>query len=88
MSCACSTCHKHVKSNQRKLICTSCKKYTHKKCSNFTSKTFKQKINAHKHWYCNPCNEVVGLPFNHVCNENEYLLQLYRFFFFFLMKLF
>ena len=28
-----------------------------------------------------PYNGIVGLPFEHICNENEYPLQLYRFLF-------
>ena len=32
------------------------------------------------YWHCKRCNDDIHLPFNNVINENEYMLELYRFF--------
>ena len=79
MSSICSTCQKHVKTNHRKLICTVCKHYIHKKCSNLTNKEFNQKYYV-QFWHCDSCNTEIGLPFNHIEDENKFLLEIYRVF--------
>ena len=77
MSCSCAVCLKHVKRNQRRLSCTICKKFVHKCCSNVTSKEFRQKVNT-RFWHCSVCNDLLSLPFNHIIDDNEYLLVLYN----------
>lgn len=79
MSCICSVCRKHVRKNHRKLLCNICKTYIHKSCSDLTNKEFRQK-DTHYYWHCNSCNDEICLPFNHIRDENEFLLQLYRLF--------
>ena len=77
MSCSCAVCLKHVKKNQRRLMCTICKKFIHKCCSNVTSKEFRKKINT-RFWHCSVCNDQLSLPFNHIVDDSEYLLVLYN----------
>jgi len=60
-------------------MCALCNKYIHKCCSDLTGKEFKQK-SEHKFWHCRLCNDDISLPFNHIAEENKYLLELYRFF--------
>ena len=50
---------------------------------NLTNKEFKNKL-IHTFWHCS-CNDdffffFFFLPFNHIVDEDEYLLELYRFF--------
>ncbi len=78
MSSKCSVCCGHVKRNHRNLKCSLCNKYIHKRCSNLTNKEFKTKRT--KFWHCASCNEKIGLPFNHFITDNDYLLELSRFF--------
>lgn len=75
----CAECQKYVSKNHRKLMCTVCKNFVHKKCSNMTTKEFKRK-ESHQYWYCTLCCNNFELPFNHINDENEFCLQLYRFF--------
>ena len=79
MSFVCTFCLKNVKKTHRKLRCTICKHYIHKKCSELTNKEFKQKEFV-QYWHCDSCNDTIGLPFNHIKDENKYLLELYRVF--------
>ena len=79
MYCVCGVCSKRVKRNQRNLLCTVCKSYNHKCCSDHTYKEFKSKENV-KYWHCNKCNEEINLPFNHINGNNKFMLELYRMF--------
>ena len=79
MSCVCAVCLKYVKKKQRKLVCTICNKYVHKQCSDVTNNDLRKNINI-KYWHCNVCNDQIALPFNHITNESEYLLVLYKLF--------
>ena len=78
MSCVCAVCLKLVKKNHRKRSCILCKKFVHKCCSNLSVKEYRSTDNIY--WHCKRCNDDIHLPFNHVINENEYMLELYRFF--------
>ena len=77
MSCVCGVCSHLVKRNHRKLTCKLCKKYVHKCCSDLTAKEFRCSEST-KYWHCASCNETLTLPFNHITNECEFQLQLYR----------
>ena len=77
MSCVCGVCSHLVKRNHRKLTCKLCKKYVHKCCSDLTAKEFRCSEST-KYWHCASCNEPLTLPFNHITNECEFQLQLYR----------
>ena len=79
MSCPCPVCHKHVKKNYRKLKCITCNCYVHKCCSNITNKEFRRG-DITKFWHCSTCNEIINLPFNHILDDSEFLLKLYRVF--------
>ena len=79
MYCVCGVCSKWVKRNQRNLLCTVCKSYIHKCCSDLTCKEFKSKENV-KYWHCKKCNEEISLPFNHINGNNKFMLELYRMF--------
>ena len=79
MSCLCSVCSHLVKKNQKKLVCILCKNYVHKCCSDLTAKEFRSN-DCTKYWHCNSCNETLSIPFNHITNECEFQLELYRFF--------
>ena len=57
--------------------CTLCNKYVHKCCSNLTNKEFKKK-NVSMYWYCISCNDDINLTFNHIIDEREFLLGLYK----------
>ena len=53
--------------------------YVHKCCSDLTNKEFKSR--RHMFWHCKSCNdENMLLPFNHIVDENDFFLELYRFF--------
>ncbi len=79
MSSTCAVCSRCVKKNQRKLMCCLCKKFAHKCCSELTVKEFRNKDST-LFWHCSSCNSNIHLPFNHISDEREYLLELYRFF--------
>ena len=79
MTCVCSVCSHFVKKNHRKLTCKLCNKYVHKYCSELTAKEFRNKEYT-KYWHCATCNENLTLPFNHITNECEFQLVLYRYF--------
>ena len=34
--------------------------------------------NDNTYWHCKRCNDDIHLPFNHIINQNEYMLELYR----------
>ena len=77
MSCICAVCLKFVKKNQRNLKCTICKMYVHKCCSDATGKEFRKKTHF-KYWHCSKCNDLIALPFNHIVDDREFLLEIYR----------
>ena len=79
MYCVCGVCSKGVKRNQRNLLCTVCKSYIHKCCSDLTCKELKSKEDV-KYWHCKKCNEEINLPFNHIHGNNKFMLELYRMF--------
>ncbi len=77
----CSVCCRHVRKTYRNIKCSLCKHYVHKQCTDLTNKEAKFKKHCSPFWHCKTCNdEIISLPFNHITNENEYFLHLYRFF--------
>lgn len=64
----CNKCEKTVKSNNKRLICSSCFDVTHAKCSNLTDRHNIQARTPHYHT-CQNCLHTL-LPFAHVPNLN------------------
>ncbi len=56
-----------------------CCKYTHKCCSDLSNKEYRNKL-YRSNWYCRSCNDDLGLPFNHITDDDCYFLELSRFF--------
>ena len=79
MSSLCSVCSRLVKKNQRKLTCKLCNNYVHKCCSDLTAKEFRSSEYS-KYWHCASCNENLTIPFNHIINESEFQVTLFRYF--------
>ena len=44
-----------------------------------TNNELRKNININ-YWHCEVCNDQIALPFNHITNESEYLLMLYKMF--------
>ena len=53
-----------------------CNRYVHKCCSKLSVKEYRSKENVY--WHCSVCNDNLHLPFNHIIDDKQYYLELYR----------
>ena len=58
------------------LVCILRNRYVHKCCSKLSVKEYRSKENVY--WRCSVCNDNLHLPFNHIIDDKQYDLELYR----------
>ena len=68
----CPICLKHVRTNSKRVLCSSCKKHVHLKCTKITPVEFNRDyVNVSYDFFCSCCLQTI-FPFNHIDNEAEY----------------
>ena len=72
----CSSCYKEVKDSDKSILCDSCERWIHRKCSDMTLKYYRENEKKRKFsWICNVCRKdddlITDKPIINILKENE-----------------
>ena len=71
----CKGCYKTIKANQKAILCDSCDRWIHQKCSDMNEKNYNRNRNRKFTWNCNKCRDeeilITDLPQITTLNDSQ-----------------